>query len=404
MTNYFLNNYQTNCWQKALFPLFSVYAARHFEAAAQATSWKGKTIHVLIGLVDWMWPIALIEKAMASKDNSKNNIKISTNSSDSSLIKIIWNNASRVSPTPRDKTAQKPLFDSPLRNIPLPQVHDQTPLLPIPQVTPPLQNQVAQSTAPIPDLAKVQEPLNKIVPEPHTEEWFLGKERQFIREAYQSHQGIVVGEDHTSRASMQFVINHLDLLAEIGVKSIGMEIPEQRYPDIETFFSDKNVPMTKEMEKELLTTDALNLGSTEFNCRKDAKKHLKWLIPYEKKQKYNRYHLFVEAQKRGIRIFLIDSYYCRPQYVGEDRIPATNEFAERKTRETIKGEKFLLFCGLRHAVPVETDPGLGKRFGIPVFRTRSGEKRFVTNQCKSHARLKPDYNIQYIGCYLKYTF
>jgi len=92
MKNYFLNNYKTNCWQKALFPIFSVYAARHFEAASQSASWKGKTIHVLIGLVDWMWPIALIEKACAPKNSSKKNVSVTPSSSHSSSIKNVWNN------------------------------------------------------------------------------------------------------------------------------------------------------------------------------------------------------------------------------------------------------------------------------------------------------------------------
>ena len=148
MPDYYLNNYQTNCLQKALFPIFSVYAARHIAAASQAATWKGKSIHVLIALVDWMWPVALIEKAFASKNNSKKNVSAKPPSgSKSSSIKVVWDSARlRTQPSSSvrvdPKQVQTPPPGTPPPSVPTPvppPARSSTPLvdpLPLPIQTP----------------------------------------------------------------------------------------------------------------------------------------------------------------------------------------------------------------------------------------------------------------------------
>ena len=358
MADYFLNNYNTSPLQKALFPIFSVYSARHFAAARQTKNWSEKIAHIAIALIDWSWPAALIEKSLAKRKP------------------IVWKPAQNPKHAQLTVIAQGRLIIPPAAS----QTPDHIPRFPSPQ-GPKAQLKPVAPLKP----SKGQKP----------EAWFHNKEREFIKEAYKSHQGIVVGESHNSRASMLFVIDNLDLLSNLGVECIGLELKEEDFSEIDCFFSNSD-PMPNDLKYDLLSMDARNIAAEEFGySRKEKNQRIQELIAYERTQKYNTYNLLMEARKRGFRVMPIDGKWCATSNVGDDdRVPVMNEFAERKIREKIKSEKYLLVVGFMHATPDGTEPGLGIRLGIPVFRTKTGPERIVTNNC-TPGQFKPDYFVQY---------
>ncbi len=51
MSSIFLNQYELSLGQKVIFPVYSVYSYRHLQAAFEAVTWLGRTVHLLTGLV-----------------------------------------------------------------------------------------------------------------------------------------------------------------------------------------------------------------------------------------------------------------------------------------------------------------------------------------------------------------
>lgn len=51
MSSIFINQYELSLGQKIIFPVYSVYSYRHLQAAFEAVTWLGRTVHVLTALV-----------------------------------------------------------------------------------------------------------------------------------------------------------------------------------------------------------------------------------------------------------------------------------------------------------------------------------------------------------------
>lgn len=245
-------------------------------------------------------------------------------------------------------------------------------------------------------------------PTPTKVDPFSFKTEKILRKCFKHNQGAVVGENHTDASSTRFLMDHLHLFEQLGVKYFFLEIKKENHEKaLNHFYSSKNASLSQSEEIRLLDIEAknrvkehFNLGSYEFNrllpqCRQYIKDH-----------KYSYPKLLIEAKRHGITVIPIDSKaYARSALKknGKQRLREMNTYAEQVINDTVgKNEKYVVHVGVAHTLQYKqkSEIGLGPRLFIPVIHAY--ESKFEDDAVFKNysyqgfdSTYKPDFYIRY---------
>lgn len=241
------------------------------------------------------------------------------------------------------------------------------------------------------------------------------KTQAVIHKALAHSRGCVIGEYHTDRSSLAFLIDHLPEMARQGVKVIGLEgYTDKHDADFEYFRQHGVDRILASVEKEPGTTASImrsadihyamgdlprynhyeysrhvhNLHFQEFFnlASKDQTnpifRQINAFIEHAGKQEYSFDRLLRTARENGVRLVGIDYHTSDEELTRlfgcENRLEKMNNHAiETIERKAQPGEKFVLFTGRSHGVTTRGQKGLSEMLGIPSIAINASKNHSI---------------------------
>lgn len=201
--------------------------------------------------------------------------------------------------------------------------------------------------------------------------------QETIREILLEKNGFAIGEDHNSRAALNFLIENMKSLKEMGVKTLGLEIFKEEWSGQDLVGFNRSGQLNESLADRIAFLD-LKYAVKEHPTFKDTptpltelrEMYYRWKISpqteaavsemllHESKQNYNYSKLLKVAHECDIKVIAIDSSQLNIDDF-DSRIAKMNEFAVNAIKRKAGNGKFVTLTGAGHT------QGISESLDIP---------------------------------------
>jgi len=201
--------------------------------------------------------------------------------------------------------------------------------------------------------------------------------------------GMILGEAHTERASMKFMIENMQRFKDHGVTTIFIESLSQDKDaaSCKEYFSSSSDELTGTLKQGILYHDVYYYGLVGVDKKMSLEEASKFLekfglrdlpqtelervqdlINQEKIHPYNLTQLFKCANRHGIEVIPIDTLATKNLGDRTEIAKKKNKVFAKAIRKYAQGNhgKYLLHCGQAHAMQYKHIKGMNKRLNLPV--------------------------------------